>query len=283
MAQEQDWDLEIRPQKGWLELNLRDIWQYRDLLFTFIQRDVTTTYKQTILGPLWFFIQPILTALMFTFVFGRLAKISTDGIPPILFYMSGTILWSYFAETLTKISGILVANARIYGKVYFPRLILPLSTVVSGLVRLGIQLLLLLLFVLYYAIKGNNVVNINSAIIFFPILILMIGSLGLGLGLIISSLTVKYRDLVQLMGFGVQLLMYITPVIYPTSILPAGIRAYIWLNPMATIIETFKYSILGVGQFDLLQLSLSAAVIAVFFIIGLILFNRTEKSFVDTI
>jgi len=241
-----EWDLVIEPQHSLLDLNLKDVWRYRDLLWLLVKRDFVSFYKQTILGPLWFFIQPLFTTIIFTFIFGNLAGLSTDGLPQPLFYMAGITAWNYFADCLTKTSTVFKDNANIFGKVYFPRLIMPLSIVVSNLVRFGVQMLLFFLMMAYYAYTGGSFTP-NAYVLLSPMLILLMALLGLGLGLVITALTTKYRDLAFLITFGVQLMMYGTTVIYPLSAAPAKYRALIELNPMTGIIEAFRYGFLGQG------------------------------------
>jgi len=285
VADNDNWDLVINPKSGWWDLKLGDIWRYRDLLLLFVRRDFVAQYKQTILGPLWFFIQPVLTTIIFTIIFGRVAKIPTDGLPQVLFYMTGIVGWNYFADCLNNTSATFTKNANIFGKVYFPRMIVPLSIVISNLIKFGVQFALLLGFLLFYWARGANV-NPNIYIFLTPLLLLMMAGLGLGFGIIISSLTTKYRDLQLLVGFGVQLLMYVTPVVYPLSFLSQNYPQYRWLilaNPMTSIIETFKYAYLGAGTFDPLHLAYSACFMLVSLFVGLLIFHRVEKTFMDTV
>lgn len=277
-----EWDLVIEPDNSLLDLKLRDVWRYRDLLVMFVKRDFVSFYKQTVLGPLWFFIQPLFTTIVYTFIFGNLAGLSTDGLPQPLFYLAGITAWNYFAECLTKTSTVFKDNANIFGKVYFPRLILPLSIVVSNLVRFAVQFLLFLIMMGYYASAGTHF-NISWAILLFPLLVLMMALLGLGLGLIVTALTTKYRDLSFLVVFGVQLLMYATTVIYPLSAAPAKLKHIIELNPMTGIIEAFRYSLLGVGETSMGSILYSAGVTIAVMLVGVVIFNKTEKTFVDTI
>jgi lipopolysaccharide transport system permease protein len=283
MKEKDNWDNIIEPKRNLFSLNLGEVWKYRDLLLMFVKRDFVTIYKQTILGPLWFFIQPIFTALIYTFIFGNIANISTDGLPKILFYMSGTICWNYFADCLNKTSTVFRDNQNIFGKVYFPRLITPLSIVVSGLLKLGIQLLLFICFLVFYYFFSDVNIHLNIEILLFPFLIILMGALGLGLGMIITSLTTKYRDLVFLLQFGVQLLMYATPVIYPLSSMPEKYKWIIALNPMTSIIETFRYAVLGQGSFSWIYLSYTFIFTLIILAIGTLIFNKTEKDFMDTI
>ena len=280
---EESW--EIAPKNNLLDLKLKEVWAYRDLLGLLVRRDFVSFYKQTILGPLWFFIQPLFTTIIFTFIFGNLAGISTDGLPKPLFYMAGITAWNYFADCLTKTSTVFKDNASIFGKVYFPRLIMPLSIVVSNLVRFGVQMILFLVFMAYYYFNGAHF-NISWAIVLFPVVVALMALLGLGAGMIISAMTTKYRDLAFLVGFGVQLLMYATTVIYPLSTAIAKYPTYSWLieyNPMTPIIETFRYGFLGEGAFSWESLGYSTLVTLIFLVFGTIIFNKVEKTFVDTV
>jgi lipopolysaccharide transport system permease protein len=277
-----EWDLVIQPKSSVLNLNLIDVWRYRDLLWILVKRDFVSFYKQTILGPLWFFIQPIFTTITFTFVFGNLAGLSTDGLPQPLFYMAGITAWNYFADCLTKTSVVFKANANIFSKVYFPRMIMPLSIVVSNLVRFGVQMLLFFIMISYYCYSGATF-SPSLSILLFPILVLEMAFLGLGIGLIITALTTTYRDLAFLITFGVQLMMYATTVIYPLSAAPAKYKWLIELNPMTGIIEAFRYGFLGKGEFTFSSFGYSVAFTLVTLLMGIIIFNKTEKTFVDTI
>jgi lipopolysaccharide transport system permease protein len=282
MRQQEHWDLTIKPHSKWYDLRIREIFRYKDLLFLFVKRDFVSIYKQTILGPLWFFIQPIITAITFTVIFGNLAKISTDGLPQILFYMCGITLWNYFADTLTKTADTFSSNANIFGKVYFPRMIVPLSVVLSNLIKLGIQFLLFLGIWIYYLIQ-TDLIHPNKMLVLIPFLIILIGFMALSFGIIISSLTTKYRDLKFLVTFGIQLMMYASPIVYPLSIVPDKYKWIIVANPVTSIIETFKYAFLGVGEFSWLYLGYSTLFTIVLFVIGLVVFHRVEKSFMDTV
>ncbi|MDQ6903362.1 MAG: ABC transporter permease [Bacteroidota bacterium] len=266
-----------------LDLKLKEVWKYRDLLLLFVKRDFVAQYKQTILGPLWHFIQPIFTTIVFLLVFSRIANIPTDGIPPVLFYMSGITMWNYFAACLNGTSNTFVANAGIFGKVYFPRLVLPLSTVMSNLVKFGIQLLLLIAVYIYYAAKGMPV-NMGASLLMIPVLVLMMAGLGLGLGIIISSLTTKYRDFNVLIGFAVQLLMYATPVAYPLSYLQHNkFASWIKWNPLTPIMEAFRYALFQKGSFNAGSLIYSSVCIAIILCLGLLAFSRVERTFMDTV
>lgn len=277
-----EWDLVIEPQNSLFELHLKDVWRYRDLLWLLVKRDFVAFYKQTILGPLWFFIQPLFTTIIFTFIFGNLAGLSTDGLPQPLFYMAGITAWNYFADCLTKTSTVFRDNANIFGKVYFPRLIMPLSIVVSNLVRFAVQMMLFFMLVGYYAFTGADF-HLNAYVLLFPVLVLMMALLGLGLGLIITAMTTKYRDLAFLISFGVQLMMYATTVIYPLSAAPAAYKWVIELNPMTGIIEAFRFGFLGEGSLTLQTLGYSVIFTLVSLVLGVIIFNKTEKTFVDTV
>ncbi len=272
----------IRPQTSLLDLRLKDVWEYRDLLMLLVRRDFVSFYKQTILGPLWFLIQPLLTTLMFSFIFGRLAGISTDDLPPALFYMAGITAWNYFADCVTKTSTVFRDNANIFGKVYFPRLIMPLSIVVSNLVRFAVQFILFIAVMAFYALKGTAF-HPTWALALFPLVVLLMAALGLGAGMIISALTTKYRDLAFLITFGIQLLMYATTVIFPLSAAPQKYKWIIELNPMTSLIETFRYGFLGKGSFSWSSIGYSAIVTIVLLITGIIIFNKVEKDFVDTV
>lgn len=279
---DKEWDLVIEGSTSLFDLKFNDLWHYRDLLVMFVKRDIVSFYKQTILGPLWFFIQPLFTTIVFTFVFGRLAGISTDGLPQPLFYLAGITAWNYFAECLTKTSTVFKDNAGIFGKVYFPRLIMPLSIVASNLVRFGVQMILFLGMMAYYAWQGATFTP-TWALLMFPVLVLMMALLGLGLGLIITAMTTKYRDLAFLITFGVQLLMYATTVIYPLSAAPIKYKHLIELNPMTGIIEAFRYIFLGKGEFTAWSVGYSAMITLIVLILGIVIFNKTEKTFVDTV
>lgn len=280
--EELDWDMKIEPIGGPLSIGFRAVWKYRDLLLLFVKRDIVTVYKQTVLGPLWFFIQPILTTITFMVIFGNLAGISTDGVPQVLFYLAGVTIWNYFNETLTQTSKTFLDNGQIFGKVFFPRLVLPLSKVISNLVKFAIQFGLFLTILMVYIILGKEVYP-NYNILFTPVLLLIMGGLGLSSGLITSALTTKYRDLTFLVTFGVQLLMYATPVIYPISSISEKYQIFLWLNPMTSVLEFFKYAYLGSGQLSWFWLVYSSLFTAVLLILGALIFNKIEKSFVDTV
>jgi lipopolysaccharide transport system permease protein len=278
-----EWDLEIKAKTSLFDLHLKDIWRYKYLLFLFVKRDFIAQYKQTILGPLWHVLQPAITSMIFMFIFGRVARIPTDGVPPILFYLSGITLWNYFSACFTNTSNTFVSNAGIFGKVYFPRLILPLSVVFSNIVRLGIQLILLTGVIIYFHFNGFPIV-ISPHLLLIPVLILLMAGIGLGMGIIVSSLTTKYRDLTILVTFGVQLLMYATPVVYPLSYLAnTKYETFVKLNPLTGIVESFRYSLFKMGTFNVHDLLYSFIFMSVVLIIGVVVFNRVEKSFMDTV
>ncbi len=282
VADKQSWDLIIQPQRRLFDLRLAELWRYRDLVMLFVRRDFVSVYKQTILGPLWYLIQPLLTTIIFTIVFGNIAGLPTDGLPEFLFYMSGTVIWSYFAECLNKTSVTFVQNANLFGKVYFPRLAVPVSILLSNLITFTIQFAFFLLFMGYFALRGAAI-RPNIWILFTPVLLLMMAGLGLGFGIIISSLTTKYRDLRFLVSFGVQLLMYATPVIYPVSAIPAQFRPLILANPMTPIVETFRYAFLGAGTVNVYHLLYSFGFMVVVVFVGVLIFNRVEQTFMDTV
>lgn len=279
---EESWDMIIRPRRRLFDLKLGELWRARQLVVMFTWRDFVSVYKQTILGPLWYLIQPLLTTITFTFLFGNVAKLPTDGLPQFLFYMSGTVIWTYFATCLTKTSTTFVDNAHLFGKVYFSRLAVPISILLSNLITFLIQFALFLLFMGYFAIRGSAI-HPNWWIVLTPVLLLLMAGLGLGFGLIISSMTTKYRDLRFLVSFGVTLLMYATPVIYPTSSMSPKLQTIIQLNPMTSIVEAFRYAYLGAGTVDAGKLLYSAGFTLVIVVIGIIIFNRVESTFMDTV
>ena len=282
IPEEAMWTEVIEPQTSSLDFRIKDVWRYRDLLILLVRRDFIAVYKQTILGPVWFFLQPILTTLMYTLIFGRIAGLSTDGKPMILFYLSGITMWNYFAECLNKTATVLKDNAEIFGKVYFPRIVMPLSIVISNLIKLGIQLVLFVGFWVFYLLTTSQL-QPNWAILLLPFLIIIMGGLGLGFGMIITSLTTKYRDMVFLLTFGVQLLMYATPVIYSLNNINPKYKTLLLANPMSSIIETFRYAFMGSGELPLLGLLYSTAFMIFILIVGVITFNKVEKSFMDTV
>lgn len=276
------WDLVIGSKNESLSYKFYELWNYRDLLILMVKRDIVSFYKQTIFGPLWFVIQPVLSTIIFTVIFGNLAGLSTEGVPKPLFYLAGITCWNYFAETLTKTSTVYRDNIQILSKVYFPRLIMPLSIVFSNLSRFFIQFLLFLIVLLYYKIEGLEIA-FSGAIVFFPFLIFLMALFGLGIGCLITSMTIKYRDLAFLVVFGVNLLMYCTTVVYPLSSAPQSLRSFISLNPMTTVIEIFRYGFFGKGEIQILHISISVMIAFAILILGLYTFFKTEKSFVDKI
>lgn len=280
---EEPWDIEIAPSSGLLNLDLKSVWKYRDLLMLLVKRDFVAFYKQTVLGPIWFFVQPLLTTAMYLLIFGRVAKLSTDDLPGLLFYISGVTCWNYFSESLTKTSDTFIANANIFGKVYFPRLVIPLSIIVSNLIRLGIQFALFLVVWGYFLVTDDRVQPQWEWMILLPILVVLMAGLSLGLGVIFSSMTTKYRDLRFLLSFGIQLLMFATPVVYPLSLAPEKYRWLIVANPFTAIIETFRFIFMGKGVFDFTYLAYSAISTLVIVLLGILIFNKVEKSFMDTV
>lgn len=276
------WDMVIKPKSGWFDLHLSELWFYRDLILLFVKRDFVTLYKQTILGPLWYIIQPLFTTLVFTIVFGKVAKIPTDNIPPFLFYMSGNVAWGYFALCLTKTSDTFNNNAYIFGKVYFPRLVVPLSTVISGLLQFAIQFILFLGFYLYFMSKGAPI-HPKLWIVALPVLLLQMALIGFGFGVLISSITTKYKDLKYAMGFLTQLWMYATPIVYPLSLVPDWLKPWYILNPMASVVESFRYMFLGSGDIRWSYVGVSWLVTLLLLFFGTVLFSRVEKTFMDTV
>lgn len=280
--QQENWTTIIKPKTGWFDINLKELIQYKDLIVMFVKRDFKTLYKQTILGPLWIIINPLLTTLMFTVVFGNIANISTDGMPQVVFYMLGTTVWTYFSSCLNKTSATFTGNAAIFGKVYFPRLVTPISTVISGLINFGVQFMMFLGFMIYFMIKGSPI-EPNLWILMTPLLLVELAALALGFGVIISSLTTKYRDLAILVNFGIQLWMYATPVVYPASQINGNLKILMMLNPVSPIVESFRYAFLGSGSIPWNYLGISVISTIVVLFIGVILFSRVEKTFMDTV
>ncbi|MCX6272541.1 MAG: ABC transporter permease [Bacteroidetes bacterium] len=281
-VKESDWDLIITPKRPFWDFRFRELWDYRDLVMVFVRRDFVAVYKQTILGPLWYLLQPLMITFIYVFIFGNVAKLSTDGLPQVLFYMSGIILWGYFAACLNKTSTTFIDNANIFGKVYFPRMAVPVAIVFSSFNSFLVQLLFFLGFYFYYLLT-LDILHPNLAILVFPVLILIMGMLGLGSGVIISALTTKYRDLRFLVAFGVQLMMFATPVIYPLSSVPEKYRVYLLANPMTAVIETFRYGFLGNGDFHWQYLVYSGLFALLLFLSGGLIFNRIERNFMDTV
>ena len=280
--QGESWTTIIKPKTGWFDIDLKELVQYEDLIVMFVKRDFKTMYKQTILGPLWIIINPLLTTIMFTVVFGNIANIPTDGVPQLVFYMLGTTVWTYFSSCLTKTSSTFTGNAAIFGKVYFPRLVTPISTVISGLINFSVQFIMFLVFMIYFKITGAPI-QPNLYILITPLLLVQLAALALGFGIIISSLTTKYRDLAVLVGFGVQLWMYATPVVYPASQIGGKLKTLMMLNPVSPIVESFRYAFLGSGSVPWNYLSISVVTTFVVLFIGVVLFSRVEKTFMDTV
>ena len=280
--QGENWTTIIKPKTGWFDINLKELIQYKDLILMFVKRDFKTMYKQTILGPLWIIINQLMTTLMYTIVFGNIANISTDGMPQIVFYMLGTTVWTYFSSCLTKTSSTFTGNAAIFGKVYFPRLVTPISTVISGLINFGVQFLMFLGFMAYFMIKGSPI-EPNLWILITPLLLVQLAALALGFGIIISSMTTKYRDLAVLVTFGVQLWMYATPVVYPASQIGGKLKTLMMLNPVSPIVESFRYAFLVSGSIPWNYLGISVLTTLVVLFAGVVLFSRVEKTFMDTV
>lgn len=279
---EQQWKKVIEPKSKLLDLKLKEVMEYKDLIIMFVKRNFKSQYKQTILGPLWFIINPLITSVLYTVVFGGIANISTDGVPQFLFYMAGNTAWSYFSSCLITTSSTFTANANVFGKVYFPRLVMPISTVIFSILSFLIQFIMMIGFMIYFWLIGENV-QPNIYMLLLPVFVIHMAAMGLGFGIIVSSLTTKYRDLSILVGFGVQLWMYLTPIVYPISTLSAKAKSIFMLNPMAPIINNFKYAFLGCGQMEWGYWIISAIVTLVVLFLGIILFNRVEKTFMDTV
>lgn len=279
--EDQDWDLVIKGRSSLFDLRLGELWNYRDLLVLFVRRDFVTVYKQTILGPLWFFIQPLLTTITFTIIFGNVAQLSTDGAPKIVFYMAGITLWGYFSTCLTSVSGVFNTNAGIFGKVYFPRLIMPLTIVISNLMKFMVQFLLFIGFVIYFAMQHQ--IKPNNWMFLTPFIILLMALISMGIGLILSAMTTKYKDLNHLIGFGIQLFMYATPVIYPSSSVPQDYAWIVNLNPLVGLFDYMRYAYLGVGSFSMQTLVYPTLFSIGILFIGVLIFNKTQKTFMDTV
>jgi lipopolysaccharide transport system permease protein len=279
---EQQWTEEIKSHDSLFSINIKEVWSYRDLLIMLVKKEYITFYKQTILGPIWFFIQPILTTVIYVLLFGQIAKLSTDGSPQIAFYLSGITLWNYFSECLTKTSSVFKDNAAVMGKVYFPRLIMPLSIVVSGLMKFAIQFGLFISVIIYFTFIKESI-QPNAWLLITPLLLLLMASFSLGMGMIFSALTTKYKDLVFLLTFGIQLLMYATPVVYSIASIPEKYRWILIANPLTGIFECFRYGFLGTGSFEPSSLIMSAGIITIILVIGVVIFNKVEKSFMDTV
>ena len=282
MTDQQSWTEEIKSQNTLFSINFKEVWHYRDLLLMLVKRDYITFYKQTILGPIWFFIQPLITTVVYLVLFGQIAKLSTDGAPQIAFYLAGITIWNYFSEALTKTSTVFKDNANLFGKVYFPRLIMPLAIVCSGLMKFAIQFGLFIAVVLYFTFI-NPKIHPNLWVLITPFLVLLMATFALGLGMVFSSLTTKYKDLVFLLSFGIQLFMYATPVVYPTSAMPTKFAWLLHINPLTGIFECFRYAYLGTGSFQPMDLLISTILIGILFFIGIVIYNKVEKSFMDTV
>ena len=278
--QQAKYHLRIQPKKSLFDINLKELWKYRDLIMLFVRRDFVALYKQTILGPLWFIIQPLLSTAMFTIVFAKIAKFSTAGLPPVVFYLSGTVAWNYFSTTLLKTSDTFTQNASIFGKVYFPRLTVPISIVISNLIQFAIQFVLLAVIIIFYSFNGFDF-HFDTTLLLIPVMLVILSGLGLGFGIIISSLTTKYRDLKQLISFGVQLWMYITPIIFPLSSVSGKYRIFFLINPLTGIVESFRTILLGVGHLNYNYMGYSALFMIALLFIGVLLFNRIERNFMD--
>ena len=284
-AKDDDWDIVIKPKEKGIHLHLKEVWRYKDLLYLYVKRDFISTYKQTILGPLWFFIQPVFSTLIFTLVFGGIAQISTDGLPPMLFYMAGVLCWNYFTDCLSRSSGTFMGNAGVFSKVYFPRLVVPIAGLVSAVLKMFIQLLLFFSIYIYFLFQGSPI-GVNSSVLLFPLLVTMMAGIGFGIGIIISSVTIKYRDLNILFSFAIGLMMYITPVIYPLSAIPEKYGALKWviqLNPLSSIFEAFRFGMLGTGNLSWGGLLYSSIFTVVVVLIGIVTFNKVERRFVDIV
>lgn len=279
---DQQWSKVIAADKGWFDIRLSELWRYRDLIMLFVRRDFVAIYKQTILGPFWFLLQPIISTIVFTIIFGQIAKIPTDGIPSVLFYMSGIVAWNYFSSCLNGTSNTFIANAGIFGKVYFPRLAVPVSVVLINLLTFAIQFLLLLACVLYFSSKGASI-KLTPYAFLIPFLVIQMAALGLGLGILVSALTTRYRDLAFALGFGMQLWMYATPIVYPLSQVPAHLYPIVAANPMSAIIEAFRFALVGAGSFSGLSLLISLLETMVILFLGILVFTRVEKNFMDTV
>lgn len=285
ITKDDDWDIIIEPRKKGLHLNLREVWRYRDLLYMYVHRDFISTYKQTILGPLWFFIQPIFTTIIYTFVFGGIAGISTDGLPQPLFYMAGILCWNFYSDALNRSTGTFFANAGVFSKVYFPRLVAPIAGLVTAFIKMLIQMLMFFAFYIYFVYQGASV-HMNACALLFPLLVLMFAGIGFGVGILISSVTIKYRDLSILFSFAMGLLMYITPIIYPLSAIPEKYNDYKWLiqlNPLSSIVEAFRYGFLGTGELSWLALGYSLIFTIIIVLLGILTFNKVERRFVDIV
>lgn len=285
ITHDDDWDIVIKPKEKGIHLNLNEVWKYKDLLYLYVKRDFISAYKQTILGPLWFFIQPIFSTLIYMLVFGGIAQISTDGLPPMLFYMAGVLCWNFFTDCLSRSSSTFTGNAGVFSKVYFPRLVVPIAGLISAILKMLIQLLLFFSIYAFFLIKGSPI-GMNSTVLLFPFLVVLMAGVGFGIGIVISSVTIKYRDLNILFSFAIGLMMYITPIIYPLSAIPAKYHAFKWiiqLNPLSSIVEAFKYGMLGSGDLSWGGLLYSCVFTIVIVLIGIVTFNKVERRFIDIV
>tara|TARA_B100000315_G_C14516515_1_gene559417 strand:+ start:33 stop:881 length:849 start_codon:yes stop_codon:yes gene_type:complete len=282
LAINRNWDIVITPRKNLFDIDLRSIWNYKNLIAIFVKRDFVAYYKQTILGPLWYVINPLVTTLVFTVIFGRVAKIPTDGTPPFIFYMAGTVCWNYFSLCLKNTSNIFVKNANLFGKVFFPRLTVPISVILISLLQFAIQMGIFSGFLMYFIIKGSSV-SPNSSILFLPLLILLIGLQAFGMGILMSALTAKYRDLTYAMDFGIQLWMYATPIVYPLSVVPDNLKILFWFNPMTIVIESFRFMFLGQGTIEINGIIISILITLSFLLLGILMFFKIERTFMDTV
>lgn len=285
IEQDDQWNIVIKPKEKGLQLHLKEVWKYRDLLYLYVKRDFISAYKQTILGPLWFFIQPIFSTLIYTFVFGGIAQISTDGLPPMLFYMAGVLCWNFFSDCLGRSSGTFTGNAGVFSKVYFPRLVVPIAGLISAIMKMLIQLMLFFSIYIYFLYNGSPV-GFNIYVLLFPLLVVLMAGIGFGVGIIISSVTIKYRDLNILFSFAIGLMMYITPVIYPLSAIPEQYNAFKWiiqLNPLSSIVEAFRFGMLGTGDLSWGGLLYSTIFTAIIILVGIITFNKVERRFIDIV
>lgn len=281
-TEQENWSLVIRPQRAWWDLRLGELWHYRDLVWLLVWRDFVSQYKQTVLGPIWYLISPVISSLVFTVIFGGIAQLPTDGLPPFLFYMAGNTIWGYFSACLSSTSNTFVGNSGIFGKVYFPRLIIPISVILSNFVSFSIRFVTFIIFLMYFLLNGADV-NLTASVILLPVLLIAMAGIGLGLGIIVSSLTTKYRDLQHLLGFGLQLLMYASPVIYSISAVPTQWRWLLLINPLTAVIETFRGAFLGGSSLEPVYLLYSMGFMFVVLLIGVLIFNRVESTFMDTV
>jgi lipopolysaccharide transport system permease protein len=283
MSENPKWTTIITPKNNWFHLNFKEIWEYRDLIGIFIRRDIVAIYKQTVLGPVWFMLGPLFTVFTYTFLFSEIAHLSTDGLPGPLFYLAGTTLWNYFNSCFNGASVTFTANAGIFGKVYFPRLVSPISMILSNLLKLSIQMFTYICFLIYYLFQPNSVVHLNYHLILIPLVVLILGGIAMGVGLIVSSFTTKYRDLSMVVGVFMTLLMYATPIMYPISAIPEMYKPFLALNPISPMVETFRYAFTGRGYFTWFSFFYSFLFMCLSLLLGIFVFNKTEKTFMDTV